>query len=79
VAPLGFDIPRENMHWDMNANRLNQDTFMLTFHPERGVDFQLQLTICELDPRMGENRDLGPAATASSAWLPACYRAVGQA
>ena len=66
VAPLGFDIPRENMHWDVNANRLNQDTFMLTFRPERGVEFQLQLTICELDKKViwSDATLLGPKETA---------------
>jgi hypothetical protein len=68
VAPLGFDIPRENIHWDMDAMRLNQDTFVLTFRPERGVEFQLQLTICELDKKAmwSDATLLGPKETAGS-------------
>ena len=68
VAPLGFDIPRENIHWDMDAMRLNQDTFVLTFRPERGVEFQLQLTICELDKKAmwSDATLLGPKETAEA-------------
>jgi hypothetical protein len=68
TAPLTFDIPRGNMNWNVQADRLNQDTYMLNFRPERGVEFQLQLTICELDKKAiwSDATLLGPKETADA-------------
>jgi len=51
TATLGFEIPGGKLDWKVSGSRLNPDTLMLSFHPDRGVDFQLQLTTCEIDKK----------------------------
>jgi hypothetical protein len=51
TAALGFEIPGGKLDWKVSGSKLNSDTLMLSFHPDRGVDFQLQLTTCEIDQK----------------------------
>jgi len=66
TAPPGFDIPREELNWKISVLKLNLDTVILSFHPERGVDFHLQLTMCTLDKKTiwSDATLLGPNETA---------------
>jgi len=67
IAPLGFDVPRENIQWDVITKRLNDDAFIFTFRPEHGAEFQLQATLCEVDKTdvWSDATLLGPKETAN--------------
>jgi hypothetical protein len=52
TAPLGFEIPGGKLDWKVSGSKLNADTLMLSFHPDHGVDFRLQLTSCDIDNKM---------------------------
>jgi len=62
TAPLGFEIAAGKLAWRVSGSQLNPDTLMLSFHPDRGVDFQLQLTSCDVDNKLiwSDGTLLGP-------------------
>lgn len=53
VAPLVFEVPQEQIRWDMTLTRYNQDTFFITYRPEQRPEFRMQLTLCE---RVGKGK-----------------------
>lgn len=67
VAQLGFDIPREQMDWKVNISKVAEKAAILSFHPERGVDFSVQISLCKLEAEalITDATILGPKETAA--------------